>query len=320
MSKQLKYYLQLALPALMAIALIVGAAKYVNGREVLSALQQFNYTYSALILLISTLYLFVISWRFVILLRALVDVQWFVPFKSFVASQPGLLIPGGLAMRAGLLNQAGISLGRGSVPVLLSSLLDQATFLGISLVAALWFPPARTPVIIVLALFALGGALLAITAIRKRILQGARWLRRKIHGEEQWQQFRADLPKTFTWPVLGPTLGLTAISLALTVLLLDFNVRAFGQSVPYHALLLACVLPTMLGRLVPVLPGGIGVTEASMVGVLVSVATLSPDTATAVVIIFRIATIFFQALLGAMVYFFLWRGRKESVQTTEAAS
>ncbi|MEZ4617558.1 MAG: hypothetical protein R2867_18875 [Caldilineaceae bacterium] len=68
----------------------------------------------------------------------------------------------------------------------------------------------------------------------------------------------------------------------------------------------------MLGRLAPV-PGGIGVTEASMVGVLVSVAAMSSHTATAVVIIYRIATILFQALFGALVYFFVWRGSAEKV-------
>ncbi|MCB0110942.1 MAG: flippase-like domain-containing protein [Caldilineaceae bacterium] len=317
--QQIKRYLQVGLPVLMVVALILGAIKYVNGREVLNALQQFNYSYSIPILMLSMLYLIVISWRFVVLLRALTAVRWHVPFKSFIASQPGLLIPGGLALRASLLNQAGVPVGRGSVPVLLSSLLDQVAFLAIAMVAALWFPPARTPVLVVLALFALAGGALAVTAIRKRVLQGGRWLRRKLHVEEQWQQFRTDLPKSFTWSVLGPTLGLTAISLGLTVLILDLNVRAFNQSVPYHALLLAFVLPTMLGRLVPILPGGIGVTEASMVGVLVSVAALSTHAATAIVIIFRIATIFFQAMLGAVVYFFLWRGQKENVQVEPAS-
>ncbi|MEZ4680260.1 MAG: lysylphosphatidylglycerol synthase transmembrane domain-containing protein [Caldilineaceae bacterium] len=300
------------MPVIIVIALIIGVVKYVNGADVLNALRRFNYTYAPLMLTLSTLYLLVISWRFVVLLRPLSDVQWHVPFKSFIASQPGLLIPGGLALRAGLLKQAGVAVGKGSVPVLLSTLLDQGVFLAISLIAALWFPPARLPVMILLGLIGLCGVVLAVASIRRRFLQATKWLAQKLHIEQPWQQFRADLPKTITWSVMGTTIGLTVVSVALTVLILDLNVRALGESVPYHALLLAFVLPTMLGRLAPV-PGGIGVTEASMVGVLVSVAAMSSHTATAVVIIYRIATILFQALFGALVYFFVWRGSAEKV-------
>jgi hypothetical protein len=43
---------------------------------------------------------------------------------------------------------------------------------------------------------------------------------------------------------------------------------------------------------------------------------VDPDTGLAATAIFRIATVFFQALLGALVYFFAWRGEKEKVSTT----
>lgn len=313
MGKQAKRYLQLALPLVIVIALIIGIIKYANGAEVLNALRSFNYWYAAPMLLASTLYLLVIAWRFVVLLRPLADVRWQLPFKSFIAGQPGLLIPGGLALRAGLLNQAGVDLGKGSVPVVLSSVLDQVAFFLVSLVAALWLPEVRTPVLILLGVLSLLAIALLFDQTRQWFQRSADWAARKLHIEDQWQQFQTDFPKTMTWPVIGTTLGLTALSLGLTVLVLDLNVRAFGETVSYHALLLAFVLPTMLGRLSPA-PGGIGVTEASMVGVLVSVAALSRHSATAVVIIFRLATLLFQASLGAAVYFLIWRGKKEKLR------
>lgn len=315
MSKKIKRYLQLGLPVLILIALGIGIKKYVNGDDVVDALQRFDYRYAAPILLLSGLYLLIVAQRFVMLLRALTEnVNWHVPFKSFIASQPGLLIPGGLALRASLLHQAGVGIGRGSVPVLLSSMLDQVAFFGISLVAALWYPPARIPVFILLALLALCGSALTVQRVRQSLDQLVMWVVNKFHVVEQWQQFKSDLPRTLRWQVLAPTLALTALSLAVTVLILHLSVLSVEQSAPYHALLLAFVLPTMLGRLVPILPGGFGVTEASMVGVLMSVAMMGTSNATAIVIMFRLATIFFQALLGAIVYFFLWRGQQEEVQ------
>ncbi|MEZ4617559.1 MAG: hypothetical protein R2867_18880 [Caldilineaceae bacterium] len=145
MSKQIKRYARVALPVIIVIALIIGVVKYVNGADVLNALRRFNYTYAPLMLTLSTLYLLVISWRFVVLLRPLSDVQWHVPFKSFIASQPGLLIPGGLALRAGLLKQAGVAVGKGSVTCPAIDATRSGVFLAISLIAALWFPQRACP-------------------------------------------------------------------------------------------------------------------------------------------------------------------------------
>ena len=66
----------------------------------------------------------------------------------------------------------------------------------------------------------------------------------------------------------------------------------------------------MLGRIVPI-PAGLGVTEATMVGFLTAVSTVDAAAAVAAVAIFRIAAIFIPILIGALVYFFWWRGEEE---------
>jgi hypothetical protein len=81
--------------------------------------------------------------------------------------------------------------------------------------------------------------------------------------------------------------------------------------------ILGFILPTMLGRLLPV-PGGVGVTEASMVGFLASTAQANLNQLAAAVAIFRLTTIFYQAMLGAAVYFIFWGGAKESINQTVA--
>jgi uncharacterized membrane protein YbhN (UPF0104 family) len=60
------------------------------------------------------------------------------------------------------------------------------------------------------------------------------------------------------------------------------------------------------------LPGGVGVTEAAMIGIL----NISPDIslaqAAAAVVIFRIATTLMASAIGAMLYMFNWNGAKEN--------
>lgn len=317
MSKKYKRYLQIGMTLLIIGALVVGVIKYVNGPELFRALQSFNYIYALPMLGVSILTLLVMAWRFVVLVRPLGDVAWQVPFKVFIAGQPGLLIPGGLAMRAALLKQAGISVGKGSAPVLFSSLLDQASFFVVSLVAALWFPPVRLPVLIILVVVGLLAGAMAISSTRRWLARGANWLAQKAHIDEQWQQFQEEFPKLLTLSTMNVAAALTAVVLVLNVFVLDLDVRAFGSSLAYSALILSFVVPTMLGRLAPV-PGGIGVTEASMVGLLVSTTELGVNAATAIVVIYRIATLFFQAVVGALVYFFVWRGNREEA-TAKAA-
>ena len=101
-----------------------------------------------------------------------------------------------------------------------------------------------------------------------------------------------------------------ALSLALLVGALHFAVKCVGAHVTPATEMLACALPSLLGR-ISAMPGGIGVTEAGMVGVLDAAPGMPRSEAAAAVLIFRIGTIVFNALLGALCYFFAWDGDKE---------
>jgi uncharacterized protein (TIRG00374 family) len=93
-----------------------------------------------------------------------------------------------------------------------------------------------------------------------------------------------------------------------TLLMSPFTKNLPKRTIP--TLFLAFIVPTMLGRIVPV-PGGVGVTEASMVGFLTSTTQLDTNTTVAAVAIFRIVAIVIPVILGAMVYYFFWKGEDE---------
>ena len=309
-------WLKYALHAAILLGLVFAAAKYLNGEEVLNALREFNYAYLPLLLGLSTLYLLMKAWRFVILMRPVTDLDWKTVVRGYVAGTAATLLPGGIAARAGLMSQAGVSVERSAGPVALSSILDQAVFIVGSLIAALFVPAARTPALILLGVVLVFAAVLAIPFTRQKLLKAADWAAEKAGFADRWQGFLDCLPEILTWKRLLITFAITAIALIPLIVILDFSLRGLDINVPYPTLFLGYILPTMLGR-ISALPAGVGVTEAGMVGYLANAATADVDVITAAVAIFRIATVFFQALLGAIVYFFFWKGEEEDQRERE---
>ncbi len=289
----------------------LAAARYLNGEEVLTALGNFDYVYAPFALLLTAAYLGLKSWRFVLLMRPLSSVAANPVFRGYAAGQAATLLPGGVAARAGLMRQLGIPVALSSAPVLFSSLLDQVVFIACSLVAALWFEAARTPALILVGILAVLVLVLLVPATRGGLANVASWLAERFKVREDWQNFLKAVGDLATWRVMGVTLLITVLAFALRVVTLDLCLRGVGAALPYPTLFLAYILPTMLGRLSALPAGGIGVTEAGMVGFLASTSGLDPDAATAAVAIFRIATVLFEALLGGLVYMFAWRGEAE---------
>jgi uncharacterized protein (TIRG00374 family) len=152
--------------------------------------------------------------------------------------------------------------------------------------------------------------LLGIEATRSWLLNIVEKLMGKLHVRNQWHDFLDAIKQISTVPVLLGGLANTAISFVLMVEALHLSTKGVGADVPYLTLVLAFTLPALLGR-ISAMPGGVGVTEAGMVGILDAAPHVTLDQAAAAVAIFRIGTVFFAALFGGFVYFFGWRGTAE---------
>jgi len=314
LSGKLKYVLNL----IIVVGLIMAGFKYLSGQEVFEALGTFDYRYAPFMLALSLVYFGLKTWRFVILARPLArGLPWWVTAKIYVAGEAAALAPGGIAARAGMMNQLDVPLGKGSIPVLFNSLLDQIVLITGALIVALWFQRSRIPILIILGIFVLIGLLLLIPTSRAWILQGSRWIADKFKVRDEWRAFVKNLPKEVTFKRMASTLALTVAAFACHIVALDLALRGVGASLSYAGLALAYFLPTVLGRLSG-LPGGVGVTEAGMTGFLISISDIGPNTAIAAVAIFRVATIFFAALIGGLVYFFGWNGERELEQSASS--
>ena len=306
-------YLKYVLHVVVLIGLVIAAVKYINGEEVLQALRSYNYAFAPVLLILSVLYLAMKAWRFIRLMRPVSDVPGNVLFRGYVAGTAATLVPGGVAVRAGLMNQAGVSVAKSGMPVALSSILDQVAFIGSALVAAFWFENVRVPMLIVLGILVLLTVIFLFPAPRHWLGSVAAAIARRFKVADQWENFLQHGREVINARTILVALAITVAGLLVQVIILDFSLRGFGFNVSYATLFFAYIVPTMLGRL-SALPAGVGVTEASMVGFLSSSAGVDPDTGLAATAIFRIATVFFQALLGGLVYFFAWKGENEKSQ------
>lgn len=312
-TKYLRYLLHFAILA----GVVWAAVKYVNGQEVLEALQNFNYAYLPILLSLSLVYFLLKSWRFAVLMAPFAgNLPAIVVYKAYAAGQAAAMLPGGIAARAALLKQVGVPISQSSVPVAVHSGWDQAIFLVGALIAAFWVPQARIPVLIALGALAVIGVLLLIEQTRNWLKRQGERIAGRFDHKEQWNRFLDAVPQVFCRRIVLTSFLLTIASLAVFTLVLYLTLKGFSLSVSIPILLLSVILPTMVGRIVPI-PGGLGVTEASMVGFLNGMGGLNTDTTVAAVAIFRIVTIVFPAAIGAVVYFLGWRGEDEKRKSSE---
>ncbi|RIK49969.1 MAG: hypothetical protein DCC57_12410 [Chloroflexi bacterium] len=314
--KRAMKYLKYGLTAAVVLGLAVAAFKYLQGGEVLAALRAFHGRYMPLMLLSALAALLLKSWRFQLLIQAVYrNISWKIPWKVFLAGQPALMLPGGAAAQVGLMKQAGADVGRSSAPVVTASLLDQTVLIVGSLLAALWFEPARTPVLISLAVIGLLALLLWWKPARAPIFRWARNRAARFKLGHSLDNFAKVMPTLMAPALLAATLGITLVSHLLKFSILVLAAWGLGVEASYGSLFLAFVVPSLLGRFTP-LPAGIGVVDASMVGFLAVAAQLNTNQAAALVALFRVVMIFLPVVAGSVVYFLVWRGAREAADRT----
>lgn len=315
-----KKWLPYALHAAVLGGMAYAGMKYVDGEALTKALRGFQWWYAPLICLCTLIYVFIKGWRFAGMMREVVpDVSRGTLMRAWFAGQAATLLPGGTAARAGMLAEVGVAPEKTAAPLLLSAWSDHALFLVCAVTGALFIPSVRPAVGYLLAFLAVVAVVLGVEASRTWLLRIVEKLMGKLNLAKQWNNFRESFARTATPKALVSAVSNTAVSFIFMVLALWLALRSVGANdVPISTVLFAWALPTMLGR-VSALPGGVGVTEAGMVGILAHTAgaSLSADTATAAVLIFRLGTVVFAAIAGGVVYFTAWRSAKHKVKPSE---
>jgi uncharacterized protein (TIRG00374 family) len=312
---QRKNILRYILNFLIIAGLLLAGYRYLNAEEVVAAMRTFDYTYLVWLLAFSALYIYLKAFRFALMMKPVSKLPARVVLNGYVAGTAATLLPGGVTVRAALMKQAGVPVSRSSVPVLFSSLLDQFVLITGAIAAGLFYPEVRRFALIVLAVSGAAALLLAIPPVRAAIAGLIDRLAHRFKVIEHWRSFQHSVSQVFTTRIMLASLGITYLGLLVNIIILHLTMQAFDQSVSLAVLFLAFIVPSFLGRNIGT-PGGVGVTEAGMVGFLTSVG-MDPELALAVTAVFRIVIVLFQAALGAFVYFFFWKGERTSQKIVE---
>jgi uncharacterized membrane protein YbhN (UPF0104 family) len=295
--------------------LVLACVKYIDGREVLDRLAAFPALDGSGVLLLSALYLYIGALWFGMALQPLApEVPFGTVVRAYLAGQPATLLPGGIAVRIGLMAEAGARARNSSAAVVLNTTLDMLSFLLLALLSTLWFEAARKPALMLLGSALLCTILLLIAPLRHWAYHLAHGLLERFNKAESWEGFIRAFHKMATWPILGGGLAMTLFTKLLLLGILALCLHGLDLYASLPVLIVATVIPTMIGRVLPT-PGGIGPTEIGMVAVLQQSAGIELNAATAAVSIYRLSTILFQALLGALIYFAWWRGTDEATHT-----
>jgi len=318
---RIQLWLHVVLTVAILGGLVIAASKILHGAEVASALRSFRWAYAAPILILSALHVvFKALWFGIAMNQLAPQLSVGRGMVAYLSGQPATLLPGGITARAALLAEAGVPAAVSSVPILFSSLLDMVGYTLLTLCAALWFPEGRRPALLVLAILLALALGLAIPAVRRgldRLLGG---LMRRIRLGAQWEHFTFALGQAATLKFLGSGVLLTLLSVLCIVFVLGWCIASVGFRAAFPALMLAIGAPTIVGRVTPS-PAGAGTFDAALVGLLHSSTGIAVSGAAAALAVFRLATVLYHALLGAVVFLTLWRPhRVQTRKGTEVAA
>ena len=297
-----------ALNGLVLGGLLIAATKYLRGGQFWNAVAHFHAIYALPIFALTLLYLAIRGVRFGVPLHYLSRLSRVTAGVASVSGEGAALMPGGVMTYLAMLKEVGIKVGSSGASVAWISVLDQGLFVSLSLVAALWLPAARRGAFAVLTTLILVGILSAIPLTRLWLSVAWESLLLKIGALVSWRDGLHAMRDLFNARVMGAGLLLT-LGAALTMAgALNLAVSGLGADITFASALLAYTLSSMLGRLTP-LPGGVGVTEAALVGVLHKVGGLTLDQAAAATAIFRVGTTLLGAVVGTAVYALWWNRR-----------
>lgn len=224
--------------------------------------------------------------------------------KLFFASQAASPLPAGETVRGALLrNETGGSVSQVSGPVLVQALIEMIASALLILAGSLFFPTFRW--IAFVFFFFLIGLLLFVfqtTGVKRMLTPLTSWkhIGPKLAGALKAQQEVHDILLTSRKKVSGFAFKILILGLATDVVggaLIFFLAHQLNASLLFSfAIFLYAVSVGIQGALT-IIPGGLGVTEGGMLGLL-AVWSVPLAQAIPLVVSFRVVTLLFPILLG----------------------
>jgi uncharacterized membrane protein YbhN (UPF0104 family) len=275
----------LILTAVLAAAVAVGLGLYADFGQLGDELRDFRWELFPLALALTALNYLVRFWRWH---RYLARVDIAVPagrsFGIFVAGLTMTITPAKLGelLKSGLLKRSFAVPVRRSAPVVLAERVTDAT--GVVVLAVAGGAATQSWPPLAIALVAVAGA---VVLVRSPLLERFTSL-----GEAP-----AAARALLATPLLVGMTLLSAVSWLFECLAAYVCVRGLGLDLSFPDTIVVFTLGSLAGAL-SFLPGGLGVAEASMTGLIRALGDTSKASAAAATVLIRLATLWFAVALG----------------------
>ncbi len=248
--------------------------------------------------------------RFHILIRHVgIKLSFLRSVRLFLASQAATPIPAGETIRAALLKQeTGVSLGKAAGPVLAQAIYEIAAAVAVVFTASLFYDELFFPALIMMSvLIVLLGGLVHRPLFNRvlNLLVRLPFIHQHVEriraGRDHFRRSFALLEGDgFDGHVLA-SIGLALLAQLVGGGLVLLAAQAFGLEINLFQTTLVYASGAILQGVFTIIPGGLGVTESGMSGIL-HLLGVDLSTALALVIIIRVATFLFPVVLGTLIF------------------
>jgi uncharacterized protein (TIRG00374 family) len=294
-----KQSLQRIVPIVISIVLLIILASYAPWGKVGHVLADLDFSTIIILLVLSLLYYSLKALRSWYLLQAMGIQQ---PFKlvalSYIAAQPVSLLPAGEAYRSQTLHRiTGVPVQRSLPQFTMQGFLEAAAMVSIMIVSTLALNTLRLPAIIL-------GILVLIFAIaisRGYVANVTRLVNRLpfLHlSERDIQGFNQRHEAVLSWQWLPFLYGLSLVAELVGTAIAFTSVVGLGGHLSIYQSCLFYVIPVIVG-FVSLLPGGIGISEQSAIGVLL-LSHIHIATAVAATVVMRVTIVGLGVLYGVI--------------------
>ena len=290
---------------LFAVVVYVIMGVYANFGNLLSAFEKFNWLFLPLMLILVTLAYFVrfIKWNF--FLRN-VDVH--LPLKEnlfvFFSGLSMTITPAkaGEIWKGWLIREInGENLSKTVPVVIVDRVTDVIGLIILSLTGILYYKSGIYVIVILFILFAAFIVAIKSETISNRLISILETRAGRYSGDIK------DMHKTFKKSLASKYLvGMSLIAVVawfLECLSIYFVIQGFGQSISLVLSVFLYSFASIVGA-ISLIPGGLGVAEATLSGLLV-VFGFSSSIAVGAALIIRLGTLWYGAILGFLVYMIL---------------
>jgi len=281
---------------------------FIDPKQVLTLLQNVPWYVMVLVLILSSSMMITRAFRFFILLRdAQIRVSFWQTLKVYLAGQALTPLPGGEGSRTIFLKlETHTSVKNMVTPLIMLGISEMLVAVTIALVGGIFFGLLRAA-----AFAALVGTVALLWLLTNHKAVQTLW--DKLPGHPKVQKAGKAITSTqkevhsnifksnshYPSPLFLKNLGLAF----LTDILGGLIIFTLMRSLHIHFGLLRSVYvfaaATVLGELVQFIPGGVGVTEGGLTGILILSGVALPP-ASAVVLLFRAATLVYGILVGIL--------------------